>query len=83
MHLSLTESDLVVGLEETAYTVDEVDSYQLVCIGVLSGDVDGREITLSYSTTSGTACKSLVQNIHVRGKNQSYNHFNSLNIVNI
>ncbi|CAI8052154.1 Sodium/calcium exchanger 2 [Geodia barretti] len=49
------ESALVVGLEETAYTVDEVDSYQLVCVGVLSGDVDGREISLSYSTTSGTA----------------------------
>ena len=47
----------MVGLEETAYTVDEVDSYQLVCVGVLSGDVDGREISLSYSTTSGTACK--------------------------
>ena len=56
MNFVLLESALVVGLEETAYTVDEVDSYQLVCVGVLSGDVDGREIMLSYSTTSGTAC---------------------------
>ena len=55
--LHAPESALVVGLEETAYTVDEVDSYQLVCVAVLSGDVDGREISLSYSTTGGTACK--------------------------
>ena len=46
-----------MGFEETAYDVDEVDSYQLVCVGVLSGDLDGREVMLSYSTTSGTACK--------------------------
>ena len=57
LHTLVAESALVVGLEETAYTVDEVDSYQLVCVGVLSGDVDGREISLSYCTTSGTACK--------------------------
>ena len=35
--------------------MDEVDDVQLVCIGVLSGDVDGREIILRYSTSSGTA----------------------------
>ena len=49
------ETALRVGLEHTAYTVDEVDGFQLVCIDVLSGDVDGREITLDYSTSSGTA----------------------------
>ena len=50
------ESALVVGFQQTAYTIDEVDGYQLVCIQVLSGDVDGREIMLDYSTSSGTAC---------------------------
>ena len=53
--ISLVDSALVVGFEQTAYTIDEVDGYQLVCIDVLSGDVDGREIVLDYSTTSGTA----------------------------
>ena len=49
-----------MGLEKTAYTVDEIGSYQLVCVGVLSGDVNGREMMLSYSTTSGTACMLLL-----------------------
>ena len=40
--------------------MDEIDSYQLVCVGVLSGDVSGREIMLSYSTASGTACMLLL-----------------------
>ena len=50
----------MVGLERRDYRVDEIDSYQLVCVGVLSGDVDGREIMLSYSTASGTACMLLL-----------------------
>jgi hypothetical protein len=49
------ESAIVVGFEETAYIVYEVDGYQLVYIDVLSGNVDGREIRLYYCTTSGTA----------------------------
>ena len=44
-----------MGLEHTAYTVDEVDGFQLVCIDVLSGDIDGRDIILHYSTSSGSA----------------------------
>ena len=50
------DSELVVGFENTAYDVDEIDGYQLACVAVLSGDLDGREVRLSYSTTSGTAC---------------------------
>ena len=56
----LTDSALVVGFEQSSYRVDEVDSYQMVCIEVLSGDVDGREIVLDYSTASGTASKLVV-----------------------
>lgn len=48
---------MTVGLQQTAYTVTEVDDYQLVCFEVLSGDVDGRELVFSYSTVSGTASK--------------------------
>ena len=48
---------VTVGLQQTAYTVTEVDDYQLVCFEVLSGDVDGRELVFSYSTVSGTASK--------------------------
>ena len=46
-----------VGFEQTAYLVGEVDGFQLVCIDVLSGELDGREIELDYSTTSGSASK--------------------------
>ena len=56
-HFYVSDSALVVGFEQTAYTVDEVDGYQLVCIVVLSGDVDGREIVLDYKTSSGTASR--------------------------
>ena len=42
-------------MQQTAYTVGEVDDYQLVCFEVLSGDIDGREIVIDYSTASGTA----------------------------
>lgn len=48
---------VTVGLQQTAYTVTEVDDYQLVCFEVLSGDVDGRELVFDYSTASGTASK--------------------------
>ena len=46
---------VTVGMQQTAYRIDEVDGYQLVCVGVLSGDIAGRELTFDYSTTSGTA----------------------------
>ena len=46
---------VTVGMLQTAYTVGEVDGYQLVCFGVLSGDIDEREIVISYTTVSGTA----------------------------
>ena len=60
IHFYVSDSALVVGFEQTAYTVDEVDDYQLVCIVVLSGDVDGREIILDYTTSSGTASRLLI-----------------------
>jgi hypothetical protein len=46
---------VTIGMQQTAYTVGEVDNYQLVCLGVLSGDIDGREIVITYTTGSGTA----------------------------
>jgi hypothetical protein len=54
----ITERKLRIGFEKTAYTVSEVDGFQVVCIDVLSGDVDGREIILDYSTSSGSASSS-------------------------
>ena len=46
---------VTVGIQQTAYTVDEVDDYQLVCVEVLAGDIDGREVTVNYLTASGSA----------------------------
>lgn len=46
-------------MQQTAYTVGEVDDYQLACFEVLSGDIDGREIVIDYSTASGTASMNI------------------------
>lgn len=54
---------MTVGIQQTTYTVGEVDEYQLVCFEVLSGDIDGREIVFDYSTTSGTASELIAWNI--------------------
>ena len=55
---SLTLS-VVIGLQQTAYTVTEADEQQLVCFEVLSGHVNGREFVIDYDTISGTASKLL------------------------
>lgn len=49
-----------VGIQQTDYTVDEVDSYQLVCVGVSSGQIAGRELIFHYSTASGTASMIMI-----------------------
>ena len=54
-YLKTSEYSVTVGFEQSAYTVDEVDSYQLACFAVLSGDIAGRELAFDYTTTSGTA----------------------------
>ena len=46
---------VTVGMQQTSYTIGEVDEHQLVCFEVLSGDLVGRELVFDYSTTSGTA----------------------------
>lgn len=63
---------MTVGLQQTAYTVTEVDDYQLVCFEVLSGDVDGRELVFDYSTASGTASKLMA--IEVNSMFKSHFH---------
>ena len=47
-------------MQQTSYTVGEVDDYQLVCFEVLSGDIDGREIVIHYSTASATASMIII-----------------------
>ena len=54
MHVAYS---VTIGLQQTAYTVSEADQHQLVCLKVLSGDVDGREFVINYATSSGTASK--------------------------
>ena len=51
---------VTVGMQQTDYTVDEVAGYQLVCVGVLSGEIAGRELTFQYSTASGTASMIII-----------------------
>ena len=45
------------------YSVHETDGYQVVCAEVQSGDIAGRTIEISYSTTSGTALGTLLKYI--------------------
>ena len=40
-----------IGLEQTEYIVHEGTKYQVVCTEVLSGNVAGKEIEISYNTT--------------------------------
>ena len=55
----LTAHPVTIGLQQTSYAVDEVDGTVAVCMKVISGDVDGRNIVINYATSSGTAnCKS-------------------------
>ena len=55
-----TALPVTVGIQQTAYTIGEVDEYQLVCFEVLSGDLDSREIIFDYTTSSGTASKKRI-----------------------
>ena len=58
LNMLLAAYSVNVGLQQTTYTVTEVDEQQLVCFEVLSGDVNGREFVIDYTTSSGTASKS-------------------------
>ena len=57
---------MTVGFEQTAYTVTEIDGYQLACFKVLSGDIAGRELAFDYSTSSGTASKTFMPYLYNR-----------------
>ena len=50
---------VTIGLQQTAYTVTEIDEQQLVCFEVLSGYITGSDIVIDYATISGTASKLL------------------------
>lgn len=73
MYDILAALSVTVGIQQTTYTIGEIDDYQLVCIEVLSGDIDGREIVFDYSTASGSAskhCKSPEVHVHMYGKTE-------------
>ena len=50
-----TATSVTIGLQKTSYSVYETDEYQVVCAEVLSGDIAGRSIDISYITESDTA----------------------------
>ena len=64
MVLLYTAYSVTVGMQQIAYTITEVDEYQLVCFEVLAGDVEGREIVIDYTTISGTASKRISSSRH-------------------
>ena len=46
---------MTIGLQKTSYSVYETDKYQVVCAEILSGDIAGRSIDISYTTEGDTA----------------------------
>ena len=55
--LSLLELDntVTLGLQRSYYSPEEDSGSLQVCVEVVSGEVSGRTITLSYETIDGTA----------------------------
>ena len=47
-------TDVTIGLSQTVYSVVEGEN-GTICISVLSGDIAGRTITISYQTEHGDA----------------------------
>ena len=54
-YLFSTATPVTIGLQKTSYSVYETDEYQVVCAEVLSGDIAGRSIDISYTTEGDTA----------------------------
>ncbi|CAI8052979.1 Extracellular matrix protein 3, partial [Geodia barretti] len=48
-------TDVTMGLSQTIYSVQEEDSFALVCTAVISGSTAGRSIDINYQTTDGDA----------------------------
>ena len=55
LSLCSTATSVTIGLQKTSYSVYETDEYQVVCAEVLSGDIAGRSIDISYITEGDTA----------------------------
>ena len=48
-------SDVVIGLQQTTYSITEDDGIVFVCTTVVSGRIAGRTITTDYQTADGDA----------------------------
>lgn len=53
--ITRTATKVIVGLQQTMYSVRESDGVQLVCTRVKSGSVAGRTIAIHYETADGVA----------------------------
>ena len=50
-----TATQVMIGLQQTSYTVKEDNTIVLVCTAVKSGSIAGRTITIDYQTVNGDA----------------------------
>ena len=50
-----TVTQVMIGLQQTSYTVMEDDNIVLVCTAVETGSIAGRTITIDYQTSDGGA----------------------------
>ena len=48
-------TDVMIGLQQTTYSVTEDESVVFVCTRVISGSTAGRTITIDYQTVDGDA----------------------------
>ena len=49
------DAPITVGLQSSYYSADEDSGDLEVCVEIISGEVDGRTISLSYETIDGSA----------------------------
>ena len=50
-----TATQVMIGLQQTSYTVMEDNNIVLVCTAVATGSIAGRTITIEYQTSDGGA----------------------------
>ena len=50
-----TDTSVTIGLQQSYYSVREDGGFLQVCVEILSGDTEGRTISLDYTTVDGTA----------------------------
>ena len=55
LYMTNADAPITVGLQRSYYSAEENSGQLQVCVEIVSGEVDGRAISLSYETINGLA----------------------------